>query len=120
MADKSSSSIEKMTEGFILSSATNNNSNNNSNDTTITSTTTSSEREAIETPRSVTSSPEEGDDSKVIGSNLDGGLEVGGADGSTARGENSKVTTLGKYKKYRGICDLIKSRPSFVFRIRAL
>ena len=94
MADKPTSSIEKMTEGFILSSATNNNSNNNSNDTTSNST-------SIDTPRSITSSPEEGDDSKVIGSNLDGGLEVGGVDSSTAHGENSKVTTLGKYKKYR-------------------
>ena len=54
-----SSSIEKMTEGFILSSATN---NNESNDTT---TLTSSTSTAIDTPRSVTSSPEEGDD-KVI------------------------------------------------------
>jgi len=52
-----SSSIEKMTEGFILSSATNNNESNDT--TTLTSTT------AIGTPRSVTSSPEEGDD-KVI------------------------------------------------------
>ena len=91
----STSSIEKMTEGFILSSsADNNNSNNNSNDTTSTTNSTAS----IDTPRSVTSSPEEGDDSKLIGSNLAGGLEVG-VDGTADGGDNSKVTTLGKSKK---------------------
>jgi len=110
-----SSSIEKMTFGFILSSAAdNNNSNNNSNDNT---TSTSSEREAIDTPRSVTSSPEEGDDSKVVGGNLAGSLDVGNADSSTARGDNSEVTTLGKSKNIDGICDLIKSRPRCIYRI---
>ena len=86
-----SSSIEKMTEGFILSSATYNNSNNNSNDTTTTSST------AIDTPRSVTSSPEEGDDSsKVIDANLEVGVD------STADGGNSEVTTTGELKKNNG------------------
>jgi len=92
-----SSSIEKMTEGFILSSADNNNSNNNSNDTTITSSSNATST-SIDTPRSVTSSPEEGDDSKLVGCELDGSLEVGNADSSTADGGDSEVTTLGKSK----------------------
>ena len=106
-------SIEKMTEGFILSgTSNNNNSNNNSNDVTSTSSST-----AIETPRSVTSSPEEGDDSKLVGGNLDGGLDVGNAD-SKADGEDNSEVTTGKYKKLDEY--LIKSRASFVLRIRAL
>lgn len=90
-SNKGSTSIEKMTEGFILSSATNNTSNNNSNDITSTSSTATA---SIDTPRSVTSSPEEGDDSKIVGV-VDGNLEVGDAD-STSRGDNREVTTLGK------------------------
>ena len=70
------SSIEKMTEGFILSGTSN---NNNSNDTST-----------IDTPRSVTSSPEEGDDSKTV-CVVDDKLEVD-VDSTVDASGNSEVT----------------------------